>query len=260
VLPNDYISGLLQHITSSVCLGYFDDTLQGIYLGVAYIEEHKLNQSANFRALMFAYHATYRIIVHNYMGEKRRILDTIKQTLPQLSLHEHALSFELKQIIYGNLMNTYMAAGDLEQAEAVWDNLFNKQSKTVWLDIYADLFLFRLFLLLHTKNYSLLLPAAQAAERFYRKNEQPKQQFEVELPIALLLQKDRDYRDPEVLKQVMAEASGFVQKFIGNLPGLNNFQEHYTRYIIWCDAIEHDEPYYEAARRWYKGYVASSSN
>src|SRR5690606_29123063 len=67
--------------------------------------------------------------------------------------------------------------------------------------------LFRSFLLLHTKNYSLLLPAAQAAERFYRKNEQPKQQFEVELPIALLLQKDRDYRDPEVLKQVMAEAS-----------------------------------------------------
>lgn len=255
ILPNDYIGALLQHITSSVCLGHFKDTLNGIQLGEAYIEEYRLNQSHSFRSLMFTYHATYELIVHNYMGELGKLRDAVYRIEAKLKQYDKILPFEHKQIILGNLMNAYMGCGELENADRIWDSMFNRQSQTVRRDIYADLFLFRLFRLLQDKTYSLLPSSAQSALRYYRKFEDCKEVFEVEMPVAMLLQKERNnYEKKEVLRELLEQIKAIVERFIMNLNGVNNFQEHYTRYIIWCDSILSDVPYHETAQKWYNDY------
>ncbi|UZJ63952.1 hypothetical protein OKW96_16280 [Sphingobacterium sp. KU25419] len=253
--PGDYINGILEHITSCVCLGKFEEALGGITIGSAFIEDEKLTQSHAFTVRMFAYKATYRLIIYNYMGKHKPLRTEIKNTEKELKKYEHIISFFSKQIILGNLMNAYMGIGELDKADAVWDSMFNKQAKAVRVDIFSDLYLFRLFSLLHSKTYSLLPSAALSAVRFYRKDEHAQQRFDVELPIAMFLQKERDYSKPKVIREVMEAAKKIVQQFIGTLKGINNFQEHYTRYIIWCDAIINDEPYYEAAARWYNSYT-----
>ncbi len=78
--------------------------------------------------------------------------------------------------------------------------------------------------------------------------------YDVELPIAQLLQKERPYEKKETLREVMETVSQIVQQFISTMKGTNNFQEHYTRYVMWCDAIMRDEPYYAAAQRWHKRF------
>lgn len=254
ILPNDYIAGIMQHITSSVCMGYFKETLDGIELGNAFIEEYKLNQSNVFRRLMFAYQSTYRIVVYNYMGKRSALKQTVKDTEHLLLQYDNFLPLELRQVITGNLMVAYIGLGNLDKADELWSLMMDKQFKIVRQDINADLYVFRLFSLLHSRTYSLLPSAALSAVRFYRKDEHAQQRFDVELPIAMLLQKERDYK-PKVIREVMEAAKKIVQQFIGTLKGINNFQEHYTRYIIWCDAIMNNEPFHEAAARWYEGYT-----
>jgi hypothetical protein len=260
ILPNDYIQALLQHITSSVCLGYFEDALSGIRLSEAYIEQHLLNQSRTFNGLMFAYHATYEIIVYNYMGKRNRLRETIKRTEMQLLQYDQVLSFELKQILMGNLMNAYMGLGNLKKADAIWSSMFNRQSKAIRRDIYADLYLFRLFSLLAGKTYVLLSSAALSACRFYKQSEDSRKEFAVELPIATLLSKELDLDKPEVLKEVIFEIRYIVKQFIAGLEGINHFQEHYSRYVIWADAILRDEPYYMAAAKWYATFQKDETN
>lgn len=254
ILPSDYIGGILQHITSNVCLGYFQDALEGINLGSAYIEEYRLNQANSFRSLMFAYQATYRIVVYQYMGNRSALIQTIKDTESQLKEFEMFLPLDMRQIITGNLMNAYMSIGNLNKADRIWTLMNDRQFKLVRQDVHADLYLFRLFSLLHSKTYALLPSAALSAIRFYKKEENATKQFDVELPIAQLLQRERLYGKREVLREVMETISQIVQRFISNMKDTNNFQEHYSRYIIWCDAIIGDEPFYIAAQRWYQRF------
>lgn len=250
ILPNDYINGILQHITSSVCLAKFDDTLNGISFGEMYIEEYRLNQSAAFSMWMFAYHAAYRMVVLAYMGDRKRLLDTIAYTKSGLTTYDKTMQSDMKQIVHGNLMNAYMAVHDYDNVDKIWNSMFNRQSKQIRQDIYGDLYLFRLFRLLHEKRYDLLPSAALSAQRYFKTSSAF---TDVELPIAGLLTKERDYDKTEVLREVIESLSFIVQTFIENVRGAG-FQEHYTRYVIWCDAILNDEPYYVAAKRWYEGF------
>lgn len=254
ILPSIHISALLQHITSSVCIGEFKTALQGIDLSEAYINQYHLNQSPTYNTLMFAYHATYQLIIYNYMGKKNKLKDTIKTTETQLTRYDSTLSLELKQILMGNLMNAYVGIGDLKSADTIWDSIFNKQTKTLRRDIYADLYLFRLFSLLQNKTYVLLPSAALTASRFYKKFDDAKTAYQVELPISQLLLKNNDYENPAALAKVLREIRMTIQKFVSGLKGANNFQEHYSRYLIWIDSILNGEAYSKTASDWYSGF------
>ncbi|PSK90813.1 hypothetical protein [Taibaiella chishuiensis] len=253
ILPSIHISALLQHITSSVCIGEFKTALQGIELSEAYIDQYHLNQSPTYNTLMFAYHATYQLIIYNYMGRKSKLKDAIKTTEAKLKLYENSLSLELKQILMGNLMNAYVGIGDIKSADVIWDSIFNKQTKTLRRDIYADLYLFRLFSLLYNKTYVLLPSAALSASRYYKKFDDAKTVYQVELPLSMLLTKNIDYDNPAALAKVLKEIRGVIQKFISGLKGANNFQEHYSRYLIWIDSMLANEPYSKVAAAWYSG-------
>jgi pentatricopeptide repeat protein len=264
VLPGDYVDGIFEHITSSVCMARFEDALKGIELGVTYVEEQKLNQSHAFMLRMFAYQRTYQLIIYNYMGDREKLCGVIRETEAKLKLYENMLSFETKQVILGNLMNAYMGTGDLEKADEIWNSMLNKQGRSIRRDIYADLHLFRLFSLVQAKSYVLLQPAAASALRYFKKEEDSKKTFEVEAPIATLLSKELDYANKDILKTIMEKIMNIVQEYISGLRNIINFQEHYTRYIIWGEAILNGEPYCQAASRWYhvneKNFKTSLTN
>lgn len=252
ILPNDFINGILQHITSSVCLARFEDTLNGILFAEAYIEQYRLNQSAAFSTLVFAYHATYGLVVHLYKGSKEQMAEMIQYVTGGLETFEKSIQLDMKQIILGNLLVAYMAINDYTMVDKIWNTLFNNpQSKQIRQDVYADLYLFRLFRLLHEKRYELLQSAALSAQRFFKKSDSF---AEVELPIASMLIKERQYEHHEILREVLEAAKMTIENFIQQTHGVDGFQEHYTRYIIWCDAILNDEPYYVAAKKWYEEF------
>jgi hypothetical protein len=257
ISPGDYINGLLEHITCCVCLCRFDEALEGLKLGMASIEEKNLTQSHVFTARMFAYQSTYKLIIYSYQGDKVKLLQEIRHTEEKLKEYEHPLPFERKQVIIGNLMNAYMAIGEQEKADQIWAKMFNKHSKEVRQDIYADLYLFRLFSLLQTKTYVLIPSAALSAIRYFKKTENPEQQFELELPIAQLLQKDHDYSKAALREELFNEIKKIISRYIKKISPKTGFQEHYSRYQIWINAIQKERPYVQEAAAWYKHYKES---
>lgn len=251
ILPSDFINGLFQHITSCVCLAKFNDVLQGIQLAKAFLEEYKLNQSHAYRQLFFIYDSIYKLIVLSYMGEKEKLKEVINHAERQLEFFGEFISTEHYQLVLGNIMNSYIVINDLDKAWSLWNQLFNKQFKQVRMDIYADLFLFRVLYHLQCNTYELLPSVSHSALRFYRKTEDDKSQFKLESSIVQLFTKEQDYSKPEVLQPLILQAQVSIKNYIKEIPGSIGFQEHYTRYIIWLEAIGQNIPYYEAAQQWY---------
>lgn len=251
VLPNDYIGGLLQHITSSVCVIRFDEAIATIHQSEAYINENKLNQSLPFTHLMLTYHSIYKMIVYNYMGETSRLQSIVTETERLLQVYQQSLPFTNRQVILANLMNSYLGLNAMDKCENAWDQLFNKQSKTIRLDIYGDLYLFRLFLLLQDKKFSLLHSAAQSAFKFFKKHFDESHQFELELSLANKLKKDLNLEKLKVFNSTLLELKTMLLQYIAQLAAPFGFQEHYTRYVIWADALIENRSYAVIAQRWY---------
>ncbi|MBL7706138.1 MAG: hypothetical protein JNM21_11395 [Taibaiella sp.] len=251
VLPNDYISGLLQHITSSVCVIRFDEAIVTIEQCGQYISDNKLNQSLSFTHLMLTYHSIYKMIVYNYMGNLIKLREIVTETERLLQVHQQSLPFTNRQVILANLMNSYLGLNEMDKCENAWDQLFNKQSKTIRLDIYGDLYLFRLFLLLQDQNFSVFHSAAHSAFKFFKKHFDESHQFELELSLSNTLKKDLNLEKPKVLNITLLEIKSMLLKYIAKLKAPYGFQEHYTRYVIWADALMENKPYATIAQRWY---------
>ncbi|AOM80036.1 hypothetical protein BFS30_24460 [Pedobacter steynii] len=252
ILPDDYIEGILEHITSCVCMGFFEEALNGLEISSAYMEIHKLDQSPAFVVRMFAYNSVYRLIIYNYMGSRSKLRNVIKETESKLIHYEKLLSFEIRQVILGNLMNAYVGIGNLHKADEIWNSMFNKQAKTIRRDIYADLYLFRLFSLLQARNYSLLQPATLAASRYYHKFKDAPSLFEFEMPIVNLFTKQIRLDKPEAIEELLSQIKVLIDQYNVRLKGKATFQEHYTRYLIWIDSLINNSPYNEVAAKWYK--------
>ncbi|WP_336834724.1 hypothetical protein [Sphingobacterium siyangense] len=252
ILPSDYLTGIFEHITSAVCIINFSDSLMAIQMAQAYMEEYKLNQSNRYRQLFFAYESTYRLIIYSYMGKQSQLAEVIHHAESWLEIHADAIPIERKQVVIGNIMNAYVAIGDLDKAWVVWNQLFNKQSESVRKDIYADLYLFRILFYLQTQMFDLITSAAASALRFFRKNEENRSKFQLEYQLVQVFAKVIDYSKPMNLNPLLHRARSILKDYIAEVSGIIGFQEHYTRYIIWLDAIEKKIPYYKAARDWYK--------
>ncbi|WP_316835018.1 hypothetical protein [Pedobacter nutrimenti] len=254
VLPSEYIDGILEHVTSCVCLGKFEDALQGLEMASAYAEEHGLNQSNSFKVKFFYYQVSYQIIIFNYTGNRSRLLQTIKDAEMKLTQYGTQLSFESRQVIHANLMNAYLGVGNIKKVDELWNQLFRRKSKSVRRDIYDDLYFFRLFNLLQSKTYVLIPAMASSAYRYYKRIKDHEHLFEPELKIATLLQKEHHFDRSEIRMEVFEEIKLILQQYLNGLKGLDNFQEHYTLYFIWIESLISERPFQELAAKWYKQY------
>lgn len=254
ILISDYLAGILQHITSCVCLIRFKDALEGLRLSRNYIEKYYTSDSNPYKQQYTAYYISYSLIIYTYQGQLAKLSEVLffaERKLPECT----SFTEETRSIVLGNMMNAYMAIGEMDKAERTWATLFY-EIKDLRKDIYADLFIFRLFFLLQTGEYSLLESTARSALRYYGNAEN----YRFEYPLALLFNKAHHYEDKKMLSALLEQCISMVNNFIIqlNLPLL--FQEHYSRYIIWTEAILLDIPYYDSAQKWYLSWEANAAD
>lgn len=253
IQPDDYVTGVFQHITSSVCLAKFTDTLNGITLAEALMEQYRLNQSVPFANRMFGYHANYKMIVLSYMGRYNELDIFVKQVEQRIKDSGKTISLDILQIILANLMVSYVALDMPDMVAFTRKRLLDMKKKTeLRLDIHTSTYFFQLFFLMHTGVYDLIKSAARSALHFFRKHPDSGNVLSVEIPIALLLSKEHNYEDPKVRAAIMHKCRKIVTDFISKLKGSINFQEHYSRYLIWFDSIEEGVAFHMAARKWYE--------
>lgn len=259
VLPNDYIDGILEHVTSCVCLGNFDAALNGLKIAEVYITEQKLNLSHSFRLKIFYYQVSYHMIIYNFTGDNARLQATVREAGLQLKQFGGQLPAEFRLVISGNLMNAYLGLGNYKKVTEIWDSLFQKQYQSTRRDIYDDLYLFRLFNLLQSRTYEVVPSMAASAFKYYKKFKDHDKHFNFEMKISGLLMKEQDYNRSEIKREVLEEIRAVLIGYMAGLKGANGFQEHYTFYLIWVESLLSEQPFSEEAAKWYKMFMGTRS-
>ncbi len=255
IAPNDYINGILEHIASSLDLVKFDEAFATLEILQKYIQEQKLDQSHALNVKIFYYQVSFRLIMYNYMGDVLQLKHTIKTAEEKMIFYEEKLSAEMKLVLYGNLMNAYLGVGDTQKMDLTWDKIFHKTSKTIRHDIHGDLYLFRLFSLLQSKVYDVLPSVALSAHRYYNQSRDHQLHFGLEIKITTILIKEYNFEHIKVKNEVLNKLKQIITQHIQALKEWNNFQEHYSRYIIWIDSLINDTPFQQEAALWYKNHL-----
>jgi len=255
ISPNEYLEGILQHVTSCMGLGYFEETLDGLLLADAFIAQKRFQHSTFFLLRVFYFRICYRLIVYMYKGALKELQETIEDANMQLLKFNAQLSIEMKLVIYGNLRNACIAAGDHEQAEKLLDMLLYKESKYVRKDVYNDLFLSRIFSHLANKDYAIVPSMAAAACRQYKQVENEHNKYDVGLQIASMLMKNVDYSKTATRQKVIGEIKSILHEAIIAHAGLNKFHEMYTFYYIWTESILQGQHFHITAAAWYTQYI-----
>ena len=255
ISPNEYLEGILQHVTSCMGLGYFEETLEGLLLADTFIAQKRFQHSTRFLLRVFYFRICYRLIVYMYMGALKELQETIEDAHVQIKKFSAQLSIEMKLVIYANLRNACIAAGDHEQAEQLLDMLLYKESRYVRKDVYNDLFLSRIFSCLAGNNFALVPSMAAAACRQYKQVENVRNKHDVGLQIASMLMKDYDYEKEETRQKVMKDIKSILHEAIIAHAGLNKFHEMYTFYYIWTESILEQQPFHITAAAWYAQYL-----
>lgn len=255
ITPSEYLEGVLQHVTSCMGLGYFDETLAGLALADAFIAQKRYNHSTFFLIRVFYFRICYKLIVYSYMGLPDHLRRTIEEALIQIAAYNQQLSIEMKLVIYGNLRNAYIACGDFDRAEQLLEILLYKESKFVRRDVYNDLFLSRVFAYLAVKNYVLVPSMAAAAYRQYKQTKGDEKQVEVGLKITSILMKDYNYQDKAVLKSILTGIKSILEEHITSLRGLNKFHEIYSFYYIWTENLMQNQPFHVIAAGWHQEHA-----
>lgn len=255
ISPNEYLEGILQHVTSCMGLGYFEETLEGLLIADGFIAQKRFQHSTHFLLRVFYFRICYRLIVYMYIGALNELQATIEDAHIQITKFSAQLSIEMKLVIYANLRNACIAAGDHEQAEQLLDMLLYKEARYVRKDVYNDLFLSRVFSCLSGNDYALVPTMAAAACRQYKQVENARNKHDVGLQIASMLMKDFDYQKQEVRQKVLTDIKSILHEAIIAHAGLNKFHEMYTFYYIWTESMLLQQPFHIIAAAWYAQYV-----
>lgn len=253
VLPGDYIDGILEHSTSCIQIGKFNEALEALRLAQETMEQLHFEQVPVMHTKVFFYTIGYQLVIYNYMGNKELLLHTINRAESELPFHESNMPLEAKQVLTANLMNACLGTGDIKKVDEIWESLFQKTSKSVRRNIYDDLRLFRLFNLLQHKAYTVIPSMALSAHRYYSKPENNPGDFELELKLTAMLMKGFDYNKESVRQDVFSSIKETTCEYIAGFDN-NDFLEHYTLYVIWMDSIITEQPFCEAAAAWHEKY------
>lgn len=254
IKADDHLDGILEHVTSCVCMGLFDEALLCLEMGEICVEKQKLNQSDSYVVKMAAYSIIYKLTIYSYIGDKDKLLNVIQKSMMDLSEYHNYMEKSTHNIIFGNLMIANLAAGNIKMADSLWYNVFNHPPHPLRDDMKADFYLFRLFSQLQNKTYALLPSFALSAIRYYRKGNADESVYVAELPIARLLSKEHEYQKPEILREVFDEIKKILENYIAGLNGIAGFQEQYTRYLIWIESMMTERPFHIVAAEWYKDF------
>lgn len=251
ILPGEYLDAILEHATSCIQIGKFKEALNLLNRSTEFIKTQKLNQIPSFDTKVFFYQSGYQLVIYGYMGSVTLLLETIHNLELQFENYEAKLPLEAKQVLLGNLMNAYVGTGNFESAEKLCYQLMNGNSKSIRKEIYDDLYLFRLFLLIQNNIYEVIPNIALSAHRYYKKNKNEGAVFTVELAITSLLLKGNDFQNVRLKKKVFFSIKQILLNYISVINPEKLFQEHYSFYFIWIESIIENKPFHEIAHQWH---------
>ena len=250
-----FFNGLLQHITSCVCLGFFGETLSLLDKTEELLNSPIINTQPQLKLRYFYYWSNYSLYAYTYMGDKEGIVKTIDEIKKQVNTVFNPISKEMLMVLNSNLKNAYFLIGDIKSTQQTLVESLSNMDKTIRNDTYVDSLLFSLFFWLETKEYSLLESSINTTDRYFKQvAKNYEDDYFMEISICKYFKQVKDYTDDKELRKLYQNVKSTIYSFIEKHKGLNDFYEQVFIFVIIANSKLNKTTYVEEAKTWYKNH------
>ncbi len=251
-----YFNGLLTHLSSAVCMGYFEEVLLLIRSTEKLLSKTIIpNTQLNLR--FFYYKTNYSLIAFTYMGNREEMQNSLKRMKLEMEMYKEKMNLEIKLVFYTTMIATYFILGEFQQAKSKLSEILDSSNKIIRKDIYESGLICSIFLWLELKESDLLEYAIRSGQRYFKNAAQAHESnLIVETELFRNCKKIKELDNVDQVQNFYLATRKSILNFIQQNKGLNQFSEYYHLYLLICESrINKTDILYEAAK-WYKKHLS----
>lgn len=249
----DFLNGLLEHSTSCICLGYFEEALKQIKEAEKYIQQNPDIQYRQIRIRLFYYKANYSIISYNLMGDSTQLLKALLWSENEMANNKELLSSEMKMVLFAGLFDGYFALKQLDHAWKYVNEITQGIKKTTRKDVFDGSQFTNIFYWLEAGEYEVLKSVLQSAYRYFRMHNADGK-YTIELKVVSAFMKCNDYANEKKRMLIFKTIAHDLHQYIIHSNPFNHFQETYQFFYLYAESKLRNIAFHDMAKQWYSGH------
>lgn len=251
----EFFNGYLEHITSCVCMGYYDEVLSLLGNAEKLLEAKIIHPHPLLRIRLFYYWSNYSLLAYLNKGERAMLQKAVHEVERGLDEFDSLVNEEIKVIINSSLRNAYFFLGNNKKALEKMNDIMMQASESFRKDVYEDTILFSLLYWMEMKDSDMFLSALNSARRYFqlqRKNiDQPN---ELEMQIINILKSVKDVHNDKSVEEAYSRIESAIL-MESHQDGMNNYVEHLYTLLFWIRSRHRGTDYFTEARTWYEAHM-----
>ncbi|MFT4753569.1 MAG: hypothetical protein ACI9GM_000187 [Salibacteraceae bacterium] len=226
---NECLQAYFEHLTSCICMGYFEELLELFQKLKLDIKKGKFGSSPNIGHKLFYYAANYEIMSYAYMGNPSQLKLKIKEVELGISKRNENLSTEIKITIYSALKMGHYFLGNVAETKHYVNLIMNTENINRRRDTYQDALFFSLIVSTDTNNVSEM---EETLQKIMAQGDLEHPQYIYEKRLFEIFQKFcNDQLNKAELFDLIIQANN---KSRITLPSGVKYAENYFGYYLWA--------------------------
>lgn len=247
---DDFLNGLLEHSTSCICLGFFEEALKQIDSAEQFLQRNADIDHRQTRIRLFYYKANYNILSYTLMGNATQLHKALLHAENEITNNSDLLSSEMKMVLFAGLFDGYFALKQNNHAWKYLNALTQGMKKSTRKDVFDGTMLTNIFYWLEENEYEVLRSAIQSARRYFTMHNTDGK-YDIELAIVQAFLQCNDYANEKKRIQIFITIMQAVGQHIQTTNTFNNFQETYQFYFLYAESKVKNIPFHDVAAKWY---------
>lgn len=251
----EFFNGYLEHITSCVCMGYYDEVLFYLKKAEQMLENKLIQPHPLLKTRLFYYRSNYLILAYLNMGNRMILEKSVLEVEKGLREYETYINEEIKIIINSSLRNANFFLGNHKKALEKMNDILLQANESFRKDVYEDTILFSLLYWLEMKEEDMFISSLNSAKRYFHiQRESLNQSYQFEFQIINLMKGIKDLNDEAALEALYPKIETAIL-MASRHPGMNNYAEHLFTILFWARSKRLKSDYFTEAAGWYNKHV-----
>jgi hypothetical protein len=231
-IDEDNFNGLLEHVTSCVCMGYYYEVIKKMKICEAVLKQNKINNNENTVSRFKYYQDAYLPISYMYIGDKKKLKRIVSETENNLIKNKDKLSKEAILVVNNNLRTVYVYLGNMKAAWGKQKVILTTIENKLRADVYDEMLLFNIFYYLDSNEISYAKAAVKTANSHFRERKYFKES--IEYFILESCKNIEEYHKANQIHLVYEKIMLNIEEYTNRQEGLNGFIEDYYFYYFWA--------------------------
>lgn len=226
---NECLQAYLEHLTSCICLGRFDELINLLQKLKLDISKGKFGSDPNIKVKLFYYSSNYETMSFTYLGDTTRLKLKIKEVELGLKKLDNNLSYEMKLTIYSALKMAHYFLDNKKQARKYVDLIQDAETLDTRRNVYQGALFFDLLIRTDENNVA---EVERTLNKIKTQCNLECREYVFEKSLLTIFEK---FAQDKCNKQnLYAEIIACFTKSSYTLPSGQKYTENYYPYFLWA--------------------------